>query len=967
MKKIRNKRLKARIMWSTVFIVLLQAAIFMGVIAATRTLGKLDESTVKILQNMVETRSSDFEDQMLLWTDLGYFNESVTRQMGSIAEKTGVPISLAVQDSEERRHFLNNIFPTVLETLRVRNVTDCFIILDNEKNNMEALFLRDLDPDEDSAENSDVIVVAGSSDLMFKRGLTLDKLWTEKLEMTDDAYKIYRESLEAGNEYPEMTGQNLGHYSLPVRFRENDLEIVTYMIPLLDENHHSIGVVGVGLSVDYMRNRLDSSEIGIDDEACYYVGIQESSNELHTVIAESGRFKSRFPSGSFLQLEGEDPATGLNMVAGEDACIYSQDMRFYNTNTPFEKQKWVLGAIVQRSALTASSTALFTALLAAVAVSIAMSIWSAYGLTNVMTKPLNMLMQGARNITSGHVALPRTSIYEIDELAEAVEKQSEKVIREGAKVADIIGMSNLKLGILEYDRDSGMVFLTGDFVDMFELPREVFKENYVDIELVHKHMQEVRQRVEQAEEEENIFCISRRDGTKTYMQVIRKDTAREVMCICQDITDAMKEKQKIRHDRDYDMLTDLYNRRAFCRIVNRLMESKSVKEGIMAVWDLDHLKYVNDSYGHDMGDQYICLVADVLKDYTGEQFCAARMSGDEYVVFVYGQPLEQLKELVASLHKKFLSQRLQLTDGSHVMLSASGGTAVYPRDGDYYDRMLKCADFAMYESKRKSKGSIREFDEENYRRDSILMRGVGELNRIIRERSIRYAYQPIISAKDRTVFAFEALMRPLSDMIKNPADFLRISESQSKLGQVERLTWQCSIPDFFYHKGAPDSVYLFLNSIPSQCLTDGEFEEINRICGSKLDRVVVELTENARAEKKLEERKNQFCKTHGMRFALDDFGAGYSNSDVLMNRGFDFVKLDISIIRNIHTDKTAQEYVRGVIQYCHSNGLKVISEGIETKEELAEVMALGTDYVQGFYFSKPEFELGRLDYTEFFD
>ncbi|MEG1457822.1 MAG: EAL domain-containing protein, partial [Acetivibrio sp.] len=91
--------------------------------------------------------------------------------------------------------------------------------------------------------------------------------------------------------------------------------------------------------------------------------------------------------------------------------------------------------------------------------------------------------------------------------------------------------------------------------------------------------------------------------------------------------------------------------------------------------------------------------------------------------------------------------------------------------------------------------------------------------------------------------------------------------------------------------------------------------------------------------------------------ALDDFGAGYSNTDILVTREFHFVKLDISMVRDIHLSQSKQKLVLSIIEYCHENKIKVIAEGIETKEELDEVVKLGTDYIQGYYLAKPSFEL----------
>lgn len=963
MKRTGKRKLRTRIMSTITVAVVLQMIIFIGIIALTDTPGKLDASTEKILENMVVTRSGELEQRLLSWTDLKDFESGVSGMLEQyIQEAGGGSGGQLFREEAVRRAFLSDCFPLVLETLRTRNVTDCFIILENGTDSHDSFVLRDINPDEDSSENTDVTVVAGTSQAMFQEGLTLDSLWSEKLIFTEEAEEIYRKSLEAGNAQAGEEARYLGHFSGAFRLKNNDVEMLAYMMPLTD-GQDCIGVIGVGISLDHLRKCLDSREIGIDSEASYCVGIRQDDGTAKIVLVQGGRFRSMFPSGSVMELPEDVREGGLCRLNAADASVYLSPMRLYDSNTPFENERWFLGGIVRNAALHASSGSLLTALALAFAVSLMFSIWGAYVLTGRMTKPLRVLMKGVESISFGDVKLPRTNLYEVDSLAEAVERQSEKVIREGSRIADIIHMSNLSMGIIEHDKETGRVFLSGKLAELFELPPEICGEVNMDKEEAERLIGPVRRRMKKEEEENNVYLLPRRDGGEIYVSLMRKDTEKETIYILQNVTDSVKEKKKIRHEMDYDPLTNLYNRSAFRRVVSRLMENGQAGPGIMAAWDLDNLKYVNDSYGHEMGDQYICLMADALGQHVGECFYSARRSGDEFMAFFWGAEEETLRQEVLELHRSFAQHRLSFADDRQMVLSASGGIAVFGRDGTTYDDLAKNTDFAMYESKRKARGSITEFNWESYNRDNILMQGVGELNRILRENSVRYAYQPIISVEDGMAYGYEALIRPESDMITGAAELLRLAESQSKLGQVEKLTWNCTLQDFFEVQKLPGDICLFLNSIPGQCLSEGDFERLESLYGEKLGRVVVELTENARAEKEIEDRKSRFCRKNGMKIALDDFGAGYSNSDVMMNRSLDFVKINGGIISGIHTDITTQEYLRGIITYCHSNGLRVVAEGIENDDELKKVIELGVDYVQGLYFGRPDYRPGRLDFS----
>lgn len=963
MKRTGKRKLKTKIMRTITIAILLQMLVFIGIIALTDTPGKLDASTEKILENMVATRSGELEKRLLSWADLDEFEAGVGSVLDTYVRQAGGKSAGQLFGEETiRRAFLNDCFPLVLETLRARNVTDCFIILENGTKSHEAFILRDIDPDEDSSANTDVTVVAGTSRDMFQEGLTLDSLWSEKLILTEEGEALYKKILETGNAYAGEDAEYLGYFSGAFRMKSNDVEMIAYVMPLTD-GQTCIGVIGIGVSLDYFRRCLDSREIGIDSEASYCVGIRQEDGGARVVLVQGGRFRSVFPSGSDLDLSDSREQEGLHRLDASAASIYTSPMRLYDSNTPFENERWFLGGVVHNSALHASSGSLLTALVLAFAVSLAFSIWGAYVLTGRMTKPLRVLMKGVESISFGHVQLPRTDLYEVDGLAEAVERQSEKVIREGSRIAEIIHMSNLDMGIIEYDKEAQRVFLAGKLAELFELSPEMAGLGYMEKQQAEQLIGPVRRRMKKEEEESNVYLLQRRSGGEMYVSLMRKDTEKETIYILQNVTDSVNEKKKIRHEMDYDPLTNLYNRSAFRRVVSRLMENGQASPGIMAAWDLDNLKYVNDSYGHEMGDQYICLMADALGQQAGECFYAARRSGDEFMAFIWGAEEAVLRQKALELHRSLGQHKLSFADKGQMVLSASGGIAVFGRDGDNYDDLAKSTDFAMYESKRKARGSITEFNWESYNRDNILMQGVGELNRILRENAVRYAYQPIICVEDGTVYGYEALIRPESDMITGAAELIRLAESQSKLGQVEKLTWNCTLQDFFGVQKLPENICLFLNSIPGQCLSVGDFEVLERLYGGKLNRVVVELTENARAEKEIEDRKSRFCRKNGMKIALDDFGAGYSNSDVMMNRSLDFVKINGGIISGIHTDVTAQEYLRGIITYCHSNGLRVVAEGIEDDNELRKVIELGVDYVQGLYFGRPDYTPCRTEYA----
>ena len=232
-----------------------------------------------------------------------------------------------------------------------------------------------------------------------------------------------------------------------------------------------------------------------------------------------------------------------------------------------------------------------------------------------------------------------------------------------------------------------------------------------------------------------------------------------------------------------------------------------------------------------------------------------------------------------------------------------------------------------------------------------------ELDRIILEEDVRYAFQPIYDLRTRYIYAYEALMRPQSDTLRSPYDLLRAAESRSKLDRIERLTWFQAIGSFMLQRDKNPNAKLFLNSLPNQCMSKEDFALINKMYGDRLDWLVMETTENAQIDSESEKIKSEWCNIHEVSTALDDFGSGYSNTSTLMARRYEFVKLDMSLVRNIHESPSQQTLVTGIIGYCHDNNINVIAEGIETQDELEVIVGLGVDFGQGYLLGKPQMEL----------
>ena len=228
-----------------------------------------------------------------------------------------------------------------------------------------------------------------------------------------------------------------------------------------------------------------------------------------------------------------------------------------------------------------------------------------------------------------------------------------------------------------------------------------------------------------------------------------------------------------------------------------------------------------------------------------------------------------------------------------------------------------------------------------------------EAERIISENLLSYHYQPIVSVSTGEIYSYEALMRPQSDLLRSPLQLIKYAELRHRLNDIERATFlnvlgmMDSNPSLFHGKR------VFINSIPKTSLEPDDKKKVEDLL-TKYNRVaVVELTEQA--ELTDEEFLNLKSRIDLMNIqtAIDDYGSGYSNVQNLLRYMPDYVKIDRSLLSGMQDNPKKKHFVREIIDFCHSNGILALAEGVETSEELRAVILLGADLIQGFYTAKP--------------
>ena len=423
---------------------------------------------------------------------------------------------------------------------------------------------------------------------------------------------------------------------------------------------------------------------------------------------------------------------------------------------------------------------------------------------------------------------------------------------------------------------------------------------------------------------------------------------------------AVAERSRIEHERDYDALTGLYNRQAFFRVCGELFEKpRMMRCAALMMTDLDNLKTINDTYGHDWGDIYLRKTAHSLQQGVPSGTVVARLSGDEFLLLFYGyETKEAVRKDIRKLEEGFARSSATLPDGKKLCIRMSGGVAWYPDDAANLDSLKRYADFAMYEVKHSTKGEVREFDMERYRDGIYAMKQRSDFEVLIREQQVDYYFQPIFSARDGHVAAYEALMRPRLPALSSPQRVMELASEMGRLYDIEKLTLfrACECYEALEAAGKvePDAL-VFVNSIASISLSDEDWASFCAAHKAVLPKLVVEITEEEEMNEQALEQKRNAPGAPAV-FALDDYGSGYSNGSSLLTIAPRYVKVDIAIIRGIDADPDKQQFLKALIEYARPRGVQVLAEGVETMNDLRRVLEMGVDLLQGYGLARPAAE-----------
>ena len=970
-KKRRERSIFGSIFNALMLVVLVEVLLLVASIYLMQVGPQLNQNAEDILAMQVETRSGYIQSQLNDAQELSSLTSRVNTLTQELLDSGAIDLATLDSSSDAAYPLLAAVTPKLISTLRSKSVTGIYLILNthdlNERasgDRLPSVYLRDLDPDSPPPENnSDLTFERAPARLVQTQNIATDKAWKPAI--------TYRSLGTGGLLYPafqtaydaetKLDATAYGHWTTSLYVvNGDDRQAIAYSLPLILPDGTVYGVVGVELLTSYLTEKLPYNELHTSNSGSYALCYSDTTLNADTLTLTA------FP---VMNSGGLDLSTALQLTRTDADCFrFSKNnisyiaslvpLEVYSRNAPFYGEHWCLVGIVPSSALFAFAQRVQQLLFLTVLLTLIAGFAASWLVSERMSKPVAQLSAEVAKAQNA-AALPQlstTGIAEVDQFASAISQLSSDMLASSTRFLRIMEMASVELAGYELRSDS--VYVTDNFFRMLDVqtPDPLTPSSFRAALSAVAHSSLYRTTPIGS----SIFTIAQPDGSVQYIVLritrIVAQTPSEVGLL-EDVTSAILEQQRIERERDYDILTGLYSRQAFNRVCADLFAHPDrLRCAALLMMDLDNLKHINDTYGHDWGDQYIRQTGQCFAANTPKGTVCSRLSGDEFLLLFYGYDSQDaIRKELSTLNGALRASCSTLPNGKTLNISISGGVAWFPEDGTDLKTLKKYADFAMYQVKQSHKGHTGDFDIGVYHREEYAAQTQREFEQLLREELVTYYFQPIFSAHSGRVAAYEALMRVNMPTITSPSQVMTLAHELDRLYDIERITLFKSGETYeqLQQKGLlQNGAFLFVNSIANVSLTPADVAKYQRRFPELLKYLVVEITEQEDLDRDSLERKRNVPGFSGS-FALDDYGSGYSNELNLLALAPRYIKIDISIVRGIDTDRDKQQIVSNIVDYAHARSMQLIAEGIENDAELRKVIDLGVDLLQGFYLSRP--------------
>lgn len=433
-----------------------------------------------------------------------------------------------------------------------------------------------------------------------------------------------------------------------------------------------------------------------------------------------------------------------------------------------------------------------------------------------------------------------------------------------------------------------------------------------------------------------------------------------LIMVISDITMRQQQEERILHLAHYDTLTGLPNRFLSMERLSQLLEQARHNDELIAVLclDLDDFKKINESMGHDTGDQLLIQVAERIQAHLRPSDTLGRLGGDEFLVLLTEiSTSDRITPVLENLIQQF--RRPFIIDEQTITLTLSLGVAIFPQDGTNASQLLRQADTAMFYAKHNGRNTFVYYTESMNREADRRLKIEQQMYGALERGEFYLLYQPQIELETGNIIGAEALLRWQNEQLGpiGPDEFIPVAEQTGLIVTIGEFVMHCAIKMLSTWQTTQPDFRMAINLSPCQFRDPGLLGFVEQQLSHypvQAKTLELEITEGVLLSGYL--MTDDLFKSFndmGIEMAMDDFGTGYSSLSYLRRYPFAILKIDRSFINDMTTDSADHELVNASIAMAHSLGLKVVAEGVETLQQASSLKTMRCDYVQGYFYSKP--------------
>ncbi len=458
------------------------------------------------------------------------------------------------------------------------------------------------------------------------------------------------------------------------------------------------------------------------------------------------------------------------------------------------------------------------------------------------------------------------------------------------------------------------------------------------------------------------FRIKSYDGTIKWLnnRIIYKKNLGIYIGVSYDITQNKKSQDKIEYLAYHDILTSLPNRAYLTQEINKQLKSSSTIKHSFAVLflDLDNFKYINDSLGHEVGDEVLKSVATRLLDTLSSNVICSRFGGDEFIIIIKNIQNDVDIKKDTNLIIKSMQEPFIVSEHSF-FISCSVGISIYPKDASSSSNLLKNADTAMYEAKKAGKNQYKFYTKKMDDQVEEFIHLENIVKEALSNSYFELYFQPLVNSKTLIINGFESLLRlnhPKYGFI-SPEQFIPVAESSGDILDISKFVLEKSCIFNKKINSISENKYFVAVNVSARQFQEEYFAEKFLKCLKDNDvnpkNVKVELTESIIMDNiDIATKELKILQELGVTTALDDFGTGYSSFEYLAKLPIDTIKIDKSFIINLFETNENKHIVEAMTTLAHTMGKSVVAEGVESLEHAKYIASLDIDYIQGFFISQ---------------